>query len=32
MNENINDKMFYGFLAFFTIVAGAFGWMINHVS
>jgi hypothetical protein len=24
-----NDKIFYGFLAFFTVVVGLFGWAIS---
>jgi hypothetical protein len=25
-----NDRLFYGFLVFFTIVIGLFGWMISQ--
>jgi hypothetical protein len=31
MNQDNNDKIFYGFLVFFTVVIGAFGAFIMNV-
>ena len=31
MNQDNNDKIFYGFLVFFTVVVGALGAFIMNV-